>query len=122
MKIVLNVLSTLGHVLIGKVAGNRMIDVAVSNNKLYYRAIRIVSDVGGVGEQKAEDCLLRSIYGVDEVSEEMLKESIAGRIAIAEVNSWHFLFSPFSFFHFLFFLPTSAEKKARNTKSHPLGS
>lgn len=42
LKWILNNLSTGGHVLKGKVFENRMVDVKVSNNKLYYRAICIV--------------------------------------------------------------------------------
>ena len=85
LKVVLNVLSTLGHVLVGKVAGNRMIDVAVSNNKLYFRAVRIISDVGGVEGKEAERCLLRSVYGVDELREEIWKDSVEKRIELAQV-------------------------------------
>ena len=42
LKMALNVVSTGAHVLIGKVYGNRMIDVRVSNDKLLHRAAAIV--------------------------------------------------------------------------------
>jgi len=44
-KLVLNILSTGVMVQLGKVYGNRMVDVAVTNKKLYDRALRILQDL-----------------------------------------------------------------------------
>ncbi|MEM1367810.1 MAG: N-acetylmuramic acid 6-phosphate etherase [Cyanobacteria bacterium P01_H01_bin.15] len=44
-KMALNILSTGTMVRIGKVYGNRMVDVAVTNSKLYDRAVRILEDL-----------------------------------------------------------------------------
>ena len=44
-KMALNIISTGAMVRYGKVYGNRMIDVAVTNDKLYDRALRIISDL-----------------------------------------------------------------------------
>lgn len=52
-KLVLNMLSTASMIRIGKVYENLMVDVTVSNGKLYARAVRIVMDAAGVAEDKA---------------------------------------------------------------------
>jgi N-acetylmuramic acid 6-phosphate etherase len=44
-KMALNIISTGVMVRLGKVYGNRMIDVAVTNNKLHDRALRIICDL-----------------------------------------------------------------------------
>jgi N-acetylmuramic acid 6-phosphate etherase len=44
----LNILSTGVMVRLGKVHGNRMVDVAVTNSKLEDRALRILRDLAGV--------------------------------------------------------------------------
>ncbi|WP_180901611.1 N-acetylmuramic acid 6-phosphate etherase [Martelella soudanensis] len=52
-KLVLNMLSTASMIRIGKVYQNLMVDVTVSNAKLYARAVRIVMDASGVGADEA---------------------------------------------------------------------
>ncbi len=52
-KMVLNMLSTATMVRLGKVYGNLMVDVKVTNQKLSERARRIVSRVSGVDEAEA---------------------------------------------------------------------
>jgi N-acetylmuramic acid 6-phosphate etherase len=47
-KMALNILSTGVMVKLGKVYGNRMVDVAVTNSKLEDRALRILTDLAGV--------------------------------------------------------------------------
>jgi N-acetylmuramic acid 6-phosphate (MurNAc-6-P) etherase len=64
-KLALNALSTLAHVRCGKVYGNRMVDLRVSNVKLYNRAARIVADLGDVPLERAEELLLCAIYRGD---------------------------------------------------------
>lgn len=63
-KMVLNMLSTVVMVRLGKVYGNLMVDVKVTNHKLAERARRIVSRVAGVDD--AEAARLLSLTG-DEV-------------------------------------------------------
>lgn len=63
-KMVLNMLSTAAMVWLGKVYGNLMVDVKVTNHKLAERARRIVSRVAGVDD--AEAARLLSLTG-DEV-------------------------------------------------------
>ena len=52
-KMALNILSTGVMVRLGKVYGNRMVDVAASNSKLVDRSIRILRDLLGVQRQAA---------------------------------------------------------------------
>jgi len=56
-KMALNILSTGVMVRLGKVHGNRMVDVAVTNAKLEDRALRILMDLGGVSRQVAAERL-----------------------------------------------------------------
>ena len=56
-KLVLNMLSTLTMVRLGKTHGNLMVDVRVTNAKLRDRATRIVEQVAGVGHDAAADAL-----------------------------------------------------------------
>ena len=49
-KMVLNIISTTVMIKLGKVYGNRMIDLSVSNNKLLDRALGILLDIGSVNK------------------------------------------------------------------------
>lgn len=51
-KMALNILSTGVMVRLGKVFGNRMVDVAVTNSKLEDRALRILRDLAGVNREQ----------------------------------------------------------------------
>ena len=59
-KMALNILSTGVMVRLGKVYGNRMIDVAVTNSKLRDRALRILVDLTGISRFEADKLLQRS--------------------------------------------------------------
>jgi hypothetical protein len=59
-----------------------MIDVKVSNNKLYDRSIRIVSNLSGLPEEVARLCLLRSIYRKDTLDDSILNAPISNHISI----------------------------------------
>jgi N-acetylmuramic acid 6-phosphate etherase len=56
-KLVLNMLSTLTMIRLGKTYGNLMVDVRVTNAKLRDRATRIVEQVAGVGHDAAAGAL-----------------------------------------------------------------
>ncbi len=56
-KLVLNMISTLSMVKIGKVYKNYMVDVKISNQKLYARALNIIQRVTGCSEKVAEEKL-----------------------------------------------------------------
>lgn len=59
-KMALNIISTGAMVRCGKVYGNRMIDVSVTNDKLYDRALRIISDLTGLNREQAGVLLAKS--------------------------------------------------------------
>ncbi|MFO7320107.1 MAG: N-acetylmuramic acid 6-phosphate etherase [Chloroflexota bacterium] len=59
-KMILNMLSTATMIRLGKVYGNRMVDVMVSNEKLARRARGIVADVAGVSHDEAARLLEES--------------------------------------------------------------
>lgn len=59
-KLALNVISTGAMVKLGKVYGNRMVDVAVTNQKLRDRAVRIVQDLTDLDRPNAETLLDRA--------------------------------------------------------------
>jgi N-acetylmuramic acid 6-phosphate etherase len=59
-KLVLNTISTGVMVQLGKVYGNRMIDVSVTNSKLEDRAVRIIRDLTSLSREAAADLLERS--------------------------------------------------------------
>ena len=56
-KMALNILSTGVMVRLGKVHGNRMVDVAVTNSKLEDRALRILRDLAGVPRERGRGLL-----------------------------------------------------------------
>ncbi len=59
-KLALNILSTGVMVQLGKVYGNRMVDVAVTNKKLHDRALRILQDLTDLSREDAGELLERS--------------------------------------------------------------
>jgi N-acetylmuramic acid 6-phosphate etherase len=59
-KMALNILSTGVMVKLGKVYGNRMVDVAITNSKLRDRAARILQDLTDLPRAEANDLLERS--------------------------------------------------------------
>lgn len=59
-KMALNILSTGTMVRLGKVYGNRMIDVAVTNTKLHDRALRILCDLTDLNRDQADALLNKS--------------------------------------------------------------
>jgi N-acetylmuramic acid 6-phosphate etherase len=59
-KLALNILSTGVMVQLGKVYGNRMVDVAVTNTKLHDRALRIICDLTDLDREAAGYLLERS--------------------------------------------------------------
>ncbi|KAN0039499.1 hypothetical protein ACTA71_007288 [Dictyostelium dimigraforme] len=70
LKWILNSLTTGGFVLAGKVYGNRMIDLGLTNNKLFYRSCGIINSIMGLNnEEMARQFLLRSVYSINTTSE-----------------------------------------------------
>ena len=63
-KVVLNLLTTLAMVRLGKVVGNLMVDLNPSNAKLRDRAARIVMELSGASRDEAEAALVASRWSV----------------------------------------------------------
>ena len=56
-KLVLNMISTAVMIKLGKVKGNKMVDMQLSNNKLVDRGAKMIMKELGVSYQKAEQLL-----------------------------------------------------------------
>lgn len=80
-KLSCNVITTCGYILYGKVYQNFMIDLAVSNNKLFHRAINIIQRFGECCEADAREALLKCIYDCDSVTPAIVSNSISQHIS-----------------------------------------
>jgi len=76
-KLVLNCISTLAHVVKGCVFGNRMINLSVTNMKLFGRASDLAASLAGCSSDAASRCLVRAIHEIDE-DEASMGQVIAG--------------------------------------------
>jgi N-acetylmuramic acid 6-phosphate etherase len=84
-KMVLNMLSTGAMVQIGKVYGNWMVDVQISNQKLHARGARIVAEITGVAQESAERLLTQAdnqvkvavVMGLTGVDAEQARQRLA---------------------------------------------
>ena len=56
-KLVLNMISTISMIKIGKIKGNKMVDMQLSNDKLVNRGKNIIMNTLGVNEKKASELL-----------------------------------------------------------------
>ena len=99
-KMALNIISTSVMIKLGKVYGNRMIDLSVSNEKLVDRAIGILFDIGSVDKDTAVNLLKRTngsvklslliaLSGMDLIeAKKLLKDSKGNlRTALITINS-----------------------------------
>ena len=62
LKLALNAMSTHAFIRDGKIWRNRMIDVQISNSKLFHRAVGIIQHIVKVEKTKATQALLQAIY------------------------------------------------------------
>ncbi len=60
-KLMLNMLSTAVMIRLGRVEGNRMVNMQLTNDKLIARGTRMVAETAGIGEDQARELLIR--YG-----------------------------------------------------------
>ncbi|MGH3317654.1 MAG: N-acetylmuramic acid 6-phosphate etherase, partial [Nocardioidaceae bacterium] len=99
-KLVLNTLSTAVMVKLGKVYGNRMVDMLVTNEKLWRRGQRMVAEVTGVdaaevdkvlgeaeGQVKTAIVALLSGVGVDEARERLARADGRVRDAVGKAGA-----------------------------------
>jgi N-acetylmuramic acid 6-phosphate etherase len=98
-KLALNIISTGVMVRLGKVYGNRMVDVAVTNQKLRDRALRILQDLTGLSRELANTlldnsgkwvklALLMHWTGLDKAAGEKLLAANHGHLRKA-VDNYH---------------------------------
>jgi N-acetylmuramic acid 6-phosphate (MurNAc-6-P) etherase len=86
LKLVLNAITTGAHIRKGTVFGNRMVNVCLTNAKLFIRAVGIVKDVASCTTELAQESVIRSIYNVDRDSSnfaELLSKSILSHVIAA---------------------------------------
>lgn len=87
LKLMLNAITTAAHILDGKIYQNRMIDLRISNNKLFYRSIGIISKIMGVSEDAARDSILKSLYDSENITDEQRNAPISQHVAAATPKS-----------------------------------
>jgi N-acetylmuramic acid 6-phosphate etherase len=87
LKLVLNAISTGAFIGVGKVYGNRMIDLRLSNQKLFQRAVRIVTELARVAEAAAERAVIGAIHGTEAPSREQLAAPVAVHVERATKQS-----------------------------------
>ena len=58
-KMVLNMITTATMIKLGRVKGNKMVDMQLSNDKLVDRGTRMVADALGIGSELAQELLLK---------------------------------------------------------------
>ena len=96
-KMALNIISTSVMIKLGKVYGNRMIDLSVSNDKLMDRAISILFDIGSVDKETAVQLLkktngsvklslLIALTGMDVIEAKQLLDDSKGNLRTALIT------------------------------------
>jgi N-acetylmuramic acid 6-phosphate (MurNAc-6-P) etherase len=83
IKLIANALTTGAHVLSGKVFGNRMVDLRISNNKLFHRTVTIICDLIKISSEEATEALMRSIYQTDYLTDKQREKPISDYIEAA---------------------------------------
>ena len=82
-KLILNAITTGAHILAGKVYQNCMVDLNISNTKLFHRTIDIIKDIVKVDDEAAFKSLMKSIYKTDSPTEEQMKAPISAHVNAA---------------------------------------
>ncbi|XP_054479907.1 glucokinase regulatory protein isoform X2 [Anoplopoma fimbria] len=82
-KLLLNAVSTGAHVLKGKIYQNHMVDVQVTNSKLYCRATRLLQKLSGCPESRCEEALLKAVYQVDKLTADITYSDISAHTRTA---------------------------------------
>ncbi len=79
LKLGLNATTTGAHIMAGKVFGNVMIDLRISNSKLYDRSRRLVARLAGVSEDDARRALHHAVFK-QQPTDQDLAETTVGTI------------------------------------------
>eukprot|EP00730_Choanoeca_flexa_P000104 TRINITY_DN10045_c0_g1_i2.p1 TRINITY_DN10045_c0_g1~~TRINITY_DN10045_c0_g1_i2.p1 ORF type:complete len:595 (+),score=84.81 TRINITY_DN10045_c0_g1_i2:158-1786(+) len=88
LKLLLNIVTTGANTIRGTVYGNTMINVTVSNNKLFYRAAEIVGDLAQCSADKGQEALLKAICRTDELTSEIKDADLSQHIKRATTMSF----------------------------------
>jgi N-acetylmuramic acid 6-phosphate (MurNAc-6-P) etherase len=86
LKLTLNAITTGAHIRMGTVYGNRMVNVCLTNAKLFLRAVGIVRDVANCSNDIATESVIRSIYSIDADAptfQELMTRSVLSHVASA---------------------------------------
>jgi hypothetical protein len=81
VKLILNAVSTCGFINQGCVFGNRMVNLTVSNDKLFSRAVSIVASITSTKAAAAQHALLRSLYDRDGDTHDLAQLPVAQHVA-----------------------------------------
>ncbi|XP_030635264.1 glucokinase regulatory protein [Chanos chanos] len=82
----LNAISTGAHILKGKVYRNYMIDLKVTNSKLYRRAIHILQCFTSCSMVQCETALLKAVYDVEELTTEIISADVSKHTEVANTR------------------------------------
>ncbi|XP_061072052.1 glucokinase regulatory protein isoform X2 [Conger conger] len=86
-KWVLNAVSTGAHILKGKVYRNYMMDLKVTNSKLFRRAVSLLQMFSGCAAELCHGALIRAVYSTDQPTEEMSTASLTEHAQTANTCS-----------------------------------
>ncbi|XP_062429129.1 glucokinase regulatory protein [Rhea pennata] len=82
-KWILNTVSTGAHVLKGKILRNCMVDLRISNSKLFWRAVSILQRFTGHTQARCLDSLLQVIYDSEVLLDDLRGKEISTHIVVA---------------------------------------
>ncbi len=83
LKLILNAITTSAHIFSGKVYQNRLVDLRISNNKLFYRTMGILQTILGIDRKTARRCVISAIYKTDNPPPAMLRKPISEHVDVA---------------------------------------
>ncbi|MCD6384730.1 hypothetical protein J7M23_03035 [Candidatus Sumerlaeota bacterium] len=83
LKLILNAITTGAHIFSGKIYQNRMIDLRISNNKLFYRTLGILNTILGIDRKTAKRCVISAIYHQDNPPTTLMRRPISVHVNAA---------------------------------------
>ncbi|XP_066564235.1 glucokinase regulatory protein isoform X3 [Amia ocellicauda] len=86
-KWILNAISSGGHILKGKIYNNYMMDLKVSNTKLYRRALAILQKFTGHSHPECQEALLQAIYDTQDLSDDIRNAEVTKHTYMANTKN-----------------------------------
>uniref|UniRef100_A0A8C9S030 Glucokinase (hexokinase 4) regulator n=1 Tax=Scleropages formosus TaxID=113540 RepID=A0A8C9S030_SCLFO len=86
-KWILNAVSTGGHILKGKIFRNYMMDLKVTNSKLFKRAVNILQMITGCLPTVCIRALLQAVYDTEDVTDDMTAAEVTKHTTLAPTRS-----------------------------------